>query len=125
MPPKGKLADSDIAILERWVAMGAPDPRTEAAPAKPIQPALEAGRAHWAFQPIATPPVPPVKDLTWPRSDIDRFILAKLESEGLRPVSDADRTTLLRRVFFDLVGIPPTPADVASFLADDVPESLA
>ena len=125
MPPKGKLADADIAILERWVAMGAPDPRTEAAPAQPARLTHDAGLAHWAFQPIATPPVPPVKDTAWPRSDIDRFVLAKLESEGLRPVADSDRATLLRRVFFDLVGIPPTPADVASFLEDDAPDSLA
>jgi hypothetical protein len=124
MPPKGKLADSEIAVLERWVAMGAPDPRTEAASAEPARPALDAGRAHWAFQPIAAPPVPPVKDAAWPRSDIDRFVLAKLESEGLRPVADADRPTLLRRVFFDLVGVPPAPADVASFLADDAPDAL-
>src|SRR4051812_22182703 len=125
MPPRGKLADSDIAVLERWVAMGAPAPRPEAPPATPARPALDAGRAHWVFQPIATPPVPPVKDTAWPRSDIDRFVLAKLESEGLRPVADADRPTLLRRVFFDLVGLPPTPADVASFLADDGPDTLA
>ena len=66
-----------------------------------------------------------MKDTAWPRSDIDRFVLARLESEGLRPVADADRPTLLRRVSFDLVGLPPTPAEVASFLADDAPDALA
>src|SRR5262249_8388744 len=71
------------------------------------------------------PPVPRVKNDAWPRSDVDRFILAKLEAEALTPVPDADRPTLLRRVYFDLVGVPPTPAELASFLADDAPDALA
>ena len=69
--------------------------------------------------------MPRVKNDAWPRSDVDRFILAKLESEGLSPVADADKPTLLRRVFFDLVGVPPTPAEIESFLADDAPDAFA
>ena len=125
MPPRGKLPESEIAVLERWVRMGAPDPRTDPAPNRPARADLDAGRSHWAFRPIAEPPVPRVKDEAWPRSDVDRFILAKLESEGLSPVADADRPTLLRRVFFDLVGVPPTPAEIESFLADDAPDAFA
>ena len=125
MPPRGKLPESEIAVLERWVRMGAPDPRTDPAPARPSRADLDAGRSHWSFRPIAEPPVPRVKDDAWPRSDVDRFILAKLESEGLTPVADADRPTLLRRVFFDLVGVPPTPAEIESFLADDAPDAFA
>ena len=105
--------------------MGAPDPRTDPAPTRPARADPDAGRSHWAFRPIAEPPVPRVKDEAWPRSDVDRFILAKLESEGLSPVADADRPTLLRRVFFDLVGVPPTPAEIESFLADDAPDAFA
>src|SRR5262245_43268 len=124
MPPRGKLPDAEIAVLERWVRMGAPDPRTDPAPTKPSRTDLVAGRAHWAFRPIADPPVPRVKDEAWPRSDVDRFILARLESEGLSPVADADRATLLRRVFFDLVGIPPTSVQIESFLADEAPNAF-
>jgi len=125
MPPKGKLANSEIAVLEKWVKMGAPDPRTEAAITKPVRPDLAADRSHWSFRPIADPPAPPVKNQAWPHCDVDRFILAKLESDGLSPVIDADKPTLLRRVFFDLVGIPPTPAEIKSFLADDSPDAFA
>src|SRR5262249_50504269 len=125
MPPRGKLPESDIAVLERWVRMGAPDPRTEPAPGGPARADLDAGRSHWAFRPIAEPPVPQVKDDAWPRSDVDRFILARLESEGLSPVSDADKPTLLRRVFFDLIGIPPTPEQLESFLADNAPAAFS
>ena len=125
MPPRGKLPESEIDVLERWVRMGAPDPRTDPAPDRPSRADLDARRSHWAFRPIAEPPVPRVKDEAWPRSDVDRFILARLESEGLTPVADADRPTLLRRVFFDLVGVPPTPAEIESFLADDAPDAFA
>jgi hypothetical protein len=125
MPPKGKLPDSEIAVLEKWVRMGALDPRTDAALAIPVRTDLAADRTHWSFQPIADPPVPQVKHQAWPRSDIDRFILAKLESVGLTPVTDADKPTLLRRVFFDIVGVPPTPNEIESFLADDSPDAFA
>ncbi len=125
MPPRGKLPDAEIAVLERWVRMEAPDPRTDTAPNGPSRADRDAGRSHWAFRPIAKPPVPRVKDVAWPRSDVDRFILAKLESEGLTPVADADRPTWLRRVFFDLVGLPPTPAEIESFLQDDAPDAFS
>jgi hypothetical protein len=125
MPPQKKLTESEIAVLERWVMMGAPDPRTDPVPNRPARADHDAGRSHWAFRPIAEPPVPRVKDNAWPRSDVDQFILAKLESEGLTPVSDADRPTLLRRVYFDLVGVPPTSAEIASFLADDSRDTFA
>jgi mono/diheme cytochrome c family protein len=124
MPPRGKLREAEIAALERWVRMGAPDPRTDPAPARPSRADLDAGRSHWAFRPIADPPVPRVKHGTWPRSDVDRFILARLESEGLTPVADVDRPTLLRRVFFDLAGVPPTPAEIEAFLADETPDAF-
>jgi Protein of unknown function (DUF1549)/Planctomycete cytochrome C len=124
MPPKGKLPDEQIVVLEKWVRMGAPDPRTDSGITRPVRPDFDTGRSHWSFRPLAEPPAPRVKNNAWPRSDVDRFILAKLESEVLSPVADADKPTLLRRVFFDLVGIPPTPVDIESFLADDAPDAF-
>jgi hypothetical protein len=116
MPPKKKLSDDIIADFEKWIAMGAPDPRGgNTATAKAAVIDIEAGRKFWSFQPPkkTTPPV--VKDGAWAKSDIDRFILAALEAKKLKPVADADARTLLRRVHFDLVGLPPTPEDVEAF----------
>jgi len=79
---------------------------------------IEAGRSHWAFRgPVATRP-PEVRDAAWPRGDIDRFLLAALETAGLRPVADADRVALIRRLSFDITGLPPTPEAVREFVAD-------
>jgi len=107
MPPGGKLPAEKIADLETWVKMGAPDPRDGAAAAKP-KIDIAALRKHWSLQPPAIAPLPPVKDAAWPRSEIDRYILARLEFKGLAPAAEADRVTLLRRLSFDLIGVPPT-----------------
>ncbi|VTT99798.1 secreted protein containing duf1549 : Uncharacterized protein OS=Singulisphaera acidiphila (strain ATCC BAA-1392 / DSM 18658 / VKM B-2454 / MOB10) GN=Sinac_2442 PE=4 SV=1: PSCyt1: PSCyt2: PSD1 [Gemmataceae bacterium] len=126
MPPKGKLAAEEIAALEKWVAMGAPDPRSGAGGAKkPAGVDVEAGRAFWSFRPVADPKPPVVKDAAWPRGDADRFLLAAMEARGVRPAADADRQTLLRRVTYDLTGLPPTPEEAAAFLADRSPDALA
>lgn len=111
MPPEQQLPAGEIALLEKWIAIGAPDPRDSKTPE--IDPAK-----LWALQPIATPQVPPVADAQWPRDDLDAFILAKLEAAGLRPAIDADRSTLLRRVTFDLTGLPPTPEEIEAFVND-------
>ncbi len=119
MPPKGKIPDAHITILEQWVKMGAPDPRTGKAaggPARTID--LEAGRKHWAYQPLAKPDVPKVTQADWAKNDIDRFILARLEAASLPPSPDADRATLARRVYFDLIGLPPTPGQIDAFVND-------
>ena len=79
---------------------------------------IEKGRKFWAFQPVQKPAVPAVKDAAWPKSDIDRFLLAALEAKGLKPVADADPRTLIRRVTFDLIGLPPTPEEVEAFVKD-------
>ncbi len=124
MPPKGKLPAADIEKLERWVAMNAPWPAT-GSPAPDSASARPAGfaasdhqRAWWAFQPVANPSPPTVTREAWVRNDVDRFILAGLESQGLEPAPEADRRQWLRRVTFDLVGLPPTPEEVDAFLAD-------
>ncbi len=125
MPPKGKLPAEAIADLEAWVKMGAPDPRTGADSA--TRPAIDLAKARkfWSFQPPAKSSSPPVKMTDWPRSDIDCFLLAALEAKGLVPVGDAGRARLLRRVTFDLTGLPPTPAELEAFLADGSPDAFA
>ncbi len=120
MPPTGKLDESEIANLEDWIRMGAPDPRVdEPAPQvtqKKID--LEDGGKFWSFQPVRDTAVPDVQDTAWARSDVDRFILAKLESHQFQPAAEAGRRTLLRRVTFDLTGLPPSPEEIDQFLSD-------
>src|SRR6185503_244403 len=110
MPPKGeKLSDQQIADLTEWVRRGAPDPRTLVA--KGSSSAYGGvGKAHWAFQPVKKPAVPPVQDASWIKTPVDNFVLAKLEASGMIPNSAADKATLIRRVYFDLIGLPPHPA---------------
>ncbi|MCA9173486.1 MAG: PSD1 domain-containing protein, partial [Planctomycetales bacterium] len=123
MPPKERLPESVVADFERWVKMGAPDPRDGEAPVKPAVDLAEA-RKFWSFQPIQKPAAPEVKSADWPRNDIDRFVLAKLEANGLRPVADADPATLVRRIYLDLTGLPPTPEQAADFLRDPSPAAV-
>src|SRR6185436_9215548 len=112
-----------IADLEAWVKMGAPDPRT-GGPAG-AAPAADAAKTHWAFQKPKEPAVPAVKKTDWVKSPIDAFILARLEAKGLSPAPQADKRTLIRRATFDLTGLPPTPEDVAAFEADSSPDAFA
>ena len=127
MPPKAKLPDEVIADFEAWVMMGAPDPRGVSSPASVASKGLdiEKGRQFWAFQPPRAVSPPAVKDASWPRTDIDRFLLNALEDRGLKPVADAHRHALIRRVSFDLVGLPPAPEEVEAFVADESPEAFA
>jgi mono/diheme cytochrome c family protein len=119
MPPKTKLKDAEIADLVRWVQMGAAFPKGTPQVAK--TPASK----HWAFQPVVEPKPPEVKDEAWVRHPIDRFVLAKLESKGMKPAPAADRRTLIRRVTFDLIGLPPTPEEVDAFVRDAAPDAYA
>lgn len=123
MPPKGnKLTDAQIADLVAWVKMGAPDPRKVSTAQKDY---AEAGKKHWAWQPLQRPAVPAVKDAAWCRNPVDNFILAKLEEKNLKPNSSADKRTLIRRASFDLIGLPPTPDEVKAFLDDNSPDAFA
>ncbi len=126
MPPRKKLPDAVIADFEKWVKMGAPDPRKSSKSLTPRKKfaITEADRNHWAFQPVAKVTPPDVKDEQWCQSPIDRFILAQLEAKNLRPSERADRFTLIRRATFDLTGLPPTPKQIEDFIADDSPKAF-
>ncbi|WP_439624552.1 PSD1 and planctomycete cytochrome C domain-containing protein [Gemmata sp.] len=120
MPQSGKLPDARIAAVAKWVTDGAAWPEEKATAARPAG-TTEADRNHWAFRPVADPPPPAVRDAAWPLTDVDRFILARLEAAGIKPAAAADKRTLLRRATFDLTGLPPTPEEIRAFLADETP----
>jgi len=124
MPPDTKLPDGVIADFEKWIQIGAPDPRDgAAAEATKDQVDIQEGRQFWSFQPLAGVKPPQVVGRDWVRTDLDRFILARLNERGLSPNGEADRRTLIRRAYFDLWGLPPRPEDVEAFLADNEPEA--
>lgn len=126
MPPDNRLSDEQIEILSQWIKDGAVWPALEIpADLQVASPEYERLRKeHWSWQPLKSPEVPALTGSAWPRDNIDRFLLAKLNEVGLAPVADADRLTLLRRVTFDLTGLPPTPAEIAAFQADQSPTAL-
>ena len=112
MPPKKKLSPQQIADFEQWIRTGAPDPREDKPTAVSGQ---RSAKTHWAFVPPKDQPLPKVKDKAWAQSPVDHFILAKLEANGLKPSPLADPRTLIRRMTYDLTGLPPTPAEVEAF----------
>ncbi len=120
MPPKGeKLSDPQIADLVQWVKMGAPAPDISNFKSQISNP-----RTHWSFQPVTRPVPPAVTNGAWVKTPVDAFILGQLEEQGLKPSPPADKRTLLRRVYFDLIGLPPTPEEVQAFLDDAAPEAF-
>lgn len=132
MPPKGKLSDDEIAILTRWVELGLPWPettktltssRSETTGTEFV--VTDEHRKFWSFRPMADPSLPKVKDETWPKTGIDRFLLEKLEAAGLKPSPPADKRTLLRRATYDLIGLPPTGDELQAFEQDQSPEAFA
>lgn len=124
MPPKTKLPDSVIQDFVEWIAMGAPDPREGGGPNKGYKTmTLEEAKSFWAFQPPKKTK-PAVENTDWARSPIDRFLLSKMEAKGVKPVADADRHTLLRRLQFDLVGLPPTLDEIEAFIDDKTPDAV-
>ena len=115
MPPDGPLGAAQVAVLEKWVQLGAPWPAT-AVPADLER--LKKHQSHWAFQSVANPAPPAVSDPTWCATPVDAFIRDRLDRAGLPPSAAADRRTLIRRVTYDLTGLPPTPEQVEAFVAD-------
>jgi cytochrome c553 len=124
MPPKKPLSAEEIADLTTWIKDGAAWPKTTVAVTTANTKYDKLRKEHWAWQPLAKAPVPEVKDTAWPRGDVDRFILAGLEAKGLAPVADAERPALLRRVTFDLTGLPPTIEEMDAFLNDQTPDAF-
>lgn len=120
MPPKGKLSDKQIADFIVWIKQGAHFPS-----AKEATKQRNRDPNHWSFQTPVDPPVPNVTNTAWPKTNLDRFILAKLEDAKLAPAATADKRTLIRRATYDLTGLPPTPEEIAAFLADDHPDAFA
>ena len=131
MPPKAMLPEAVIADFRQWIDRGAPwpadseaDNAAEAPDEEEVQSVVEARAGHWSYQPIALPAIPEVRDRSWPRNPIDRFILHRLEAEGLEPAAEASRATLLRRLTFGLTGLPPTPDEIDRFLGDESPDAF-
>ena len=128
MPPDDELIADEIAALEAWIRGGAVWPAGAASTEVTLgdQTRLFAeAKSHWAFQPVGKPPLPKVKNAAWVQSPVDAFILARLEAEGMQPSPPADRRTLLRRLSFDLAGLPPTEEEVIEFERDRSPEAVA
>ncbi len=126
MPSKGpKLTDAVIADFEKWIDTGAADPRAgkQAVATDGID--WKKAREFWSFQPPKMPPLPSVRNASWPKTPIDRFILAKLEAEKLTPVRPAAKRELIRRATFDLTGLPPTPEETEAFVKDESPDAFA
>lgn len=118
MPPKGeRLSVREVDAIRKWIADGAIWPADVADPSKPDS------RNHWAFKAPVLPAIPKVSNASWPRNDVDRFVLSRLEREGLPPSGEADRITLARRLHLDLTGLPPTIAEVEAFVRDDRPDA--
>jgi cytochrome c553 len=118
MPPQKKLPDEVVADFAKWVEMGAPDPRAANATTVGGKYNKIDARKHWSFQPVNRRAHAALQDASWPRTEIDKYILAGLEAKQLKPASDADKETLIRRVTFDLVGLPPTPQEIDAFVND-------
>ncbi len=117
MPPSGsRLSVQEVELLRRWIEQGVvwPSSQTTTEKSRP---------SHWSFQPVGRPQAPPTRNQTWSRNPIDSFVLARLEREGIEPSAEASRRTLIRRVSFDLTGLPPTPEEVEAFLRDNRPDA--
>ena len=122
MPPQGKLSSEVVADFEKWIQDGAIDPRLATnLVARPQAIDIESGRKHWAYYPLKAPTIPTIKNTAWPSNDIDRFILARLEAARLQPDPDAKKIVLVRRLYFDLIGLPPTPEQIVQFVNDKSP----
>jgi cytochrome c553 len=121
MPPGNQLPDNVIADFEKWIEMGAPDPRSKSDAKKP---SLVDARKFWSFQPLKKTAPPSIQNEAWPRTTIDRYLLAEMETKQLQVVPDADKYTLIRRASYDLTGLPPTPEQIQAFLNDPSPNAF-
>lgn len=125
MPPEQPLAPQDVNVLKEWVRRGAKYPRSEVKDKKPETEAKWRGESVWSFRPRTKPPVPKVNNVTWSRDPIDRFVLARIETAARAPVTDAAPRVLLRRLYFDLIGLPPTIDEISAFESEYVANPTA
>ena len=117
MPPNERLSKQIIGDFVKWIQIGAPDPRDgRKFDLRAVD--LQAGRKHWAFRPLSDSALPKVRGEEWIRTSVDRFVLAKLQQQHMTPAEEADRRTLIRRVYFDLIGLPPSPRQVKQLIED-------
>ena len=124
MPPQGKLESAQIAALEKWVEMGAPDPREATNSARlPVGMSTAEGREFWSFRPVSNPAVPDVGARNFVKNPIDAFVFKRLQDHGLQPAPPVQPRTLIRRLYMNLVGVPPTVEQVDHYLADASPRS--
>lgn len=129
MPPKGKMTDAEIAVIEKWVKDGLPMPVDRLGGGEIAKPAPRGGvvteesKRYWAYQPVKRPTAPEVKNASWVKTSIDAFVLAKLEAKGLKPAKSAEKAVLVRRAYYDLLGLPPTPEQVDAFVNDNSPDA--
>ena len=124
MPPKGKkLSDDQISTLTEWVRLGAPRPASPTTDRLHRRRSTAEDKDWWAFQPVRKPVVPDIGNSRRAANPVDRFILARLDAEGLKPSPEAERPTLIRRAYFDLIGLPPSADEVARFVADRSPDA--
>ncbi len=123
MPPKQQLSKAVIADFQKWIEMGAPDPRKGSSLIK-REIDFHDAKKHWSFQPVTKIKPPRVANKAWPKSSVDQFILAQLESKGLKPVGDASRQVLVRRLYYDLIGLPPSADQLQAALQDESPEAI-
>ena len=126
MPPKSRLAKSVVADFKQWIEMGAPDPRSGTlAKAESNEIDFEQARKFWSFRKPTEPKLPTVESSAWPREDLDHFILSQLEENGLTPAPATDKRTLICRATYDLIGLPPTVAEIEAFLTDRSPNAFS
>lgn len=125
MPPDGKLPQAQIEVIAKWLTLGAPMPqRTDVKEIHEGSPQVNAQtKNHWSFRPLQRPEVPPVTDPGWGTNPIDAFVYSRLQAAGLKPNPPASRATLVRRLYYNLLGLPPTSEQVASFVNDDSPDA--
>jgi hypothetical protein len=122
MPPDGKLSDREIEVLKKWVSLGVPWPVEASSSAPGMRnpgSVTEQDRQFWSFRPIQEPELPSVRKAEWPRQPLDRFVLSRLEAEGLEPTSEVDRRNYIRRLSLDLIGLPPTESEITAFVNDE------
>ena len=126
MPPKGdKLKPEQVAVLSEWVKSGALVPGNAAAVKSKLSGLTDKARSHWAYQPVKKPEIPINKNQQWCRTPVDCFVLQKLEAAGMFPAPDAPKETLIRRAYYDMLGIPPSPQEVDAFVADNSKDAWA